>query len=142
MALFPPTSLVSCTPLRVSSCKFQADNGLSQYRARDKPWYPLGHGIILAYIAIGFFSSLTYMILLRRENMARDRGERDELILPGGEGENVGTGGRILIDEDRKGKGGHESEEDMRRRRNGVFESVEAARREKGDLWSGFRYSL
>ncbi|EIM92725.1 MFS general substrate transporter [Stereum hirsutum FP-91666 SS1] len=85
------------------------------YRSQDKPWYSLGHGIVLVYIAIGFLSSLAYMILLRRENAARDRGDRDEVI---------------------------SSEEDLKRRRNGVFVSVEEARREKGDLWSGFRYSL
>ena len=57
------------------------------------------------------------MILLRRENAARDRGERDE----------------VIAGEDNKHADGD---------RNGRFESVEDARREKGDLWSGFRYTL
>ncbi|KAI0067785.1 MFS general substrate transporter [Artomyces pyxidatus] len=86
------------------------------YRAKDKPWYSLGHGIILAYIAIGFLCSLAYMLVLRRENEARERGDRDEVI----EG----------VDNKRADA------------RNGVYASVEHARRDKGDAWSGFRYTL
>ncbi|TFY82826.1 hypothetical protein EWM64_g1190 [Hericium alpestre] len=87
------------------------------YRSQDKPWYSLGHGIILAYIAIGWLCSLLYIFVLRHENAARDRGERDEEILG----------------EDNKNADGE---------RNGRFESVETARQEKGDMWSGFRYVL
>lgn len=87
-----------------------------QYRAVDKPWYRLGHGIVLAYIAIGWLCSLAYYFHLRYENARRERGHRDEVI------EGV----------DNKNADG----------RNGHFESVEAARIEKGDQWSGFRYSL
>ena len=86
------------------------------YRAQDKPRYTLGHGVALAYAGIGFLSSLAYMILLRRENAARARGERDEVIA-----------------------GVHN---EYAREENGVFESIEHARREKGDTWSGFRYTL
>ena len=86
------------------------------YRAQDKPRYALGHGIALAYAGIGFLSSLAYIIMLRRENAARARRERDEVI--------VGVHNE------------HAREE------NGVFESVDHARREKGDAWSGFRYAL
>ncbi|KAF8203119.1 MFS general substrate transporter [Pholiota molesta] len=66
------------------------------YRAKDTPWYRLGHGI--------------------RENDRRDRGERDEII----------TG--------IENKNAHE--------RNGTYDSVEEAQKEKGDHWSGFRYTL
>ncbi|KAF8922717.1 MFS general substrate transporter [Mucidula mucida] len=86
------------------------------YRASDKPWYPMGHGIVLAYIAIGWICSALYIVLLKRENAARERGERDEII----EG----------IDN----KQAHE--------RNGRYESILAARVDKGDEWSGFRYAL
>ncbi|OJT10069.1 hypothetical protein TRAPUB_13425 [Trametes pubescens] len=86
------------------------------YRAVDKPWYRLGHGIVLAYIAIGWLCSLGMYFHLKRENAARERGERDEVI------DGVDS------------KHAHE--------KNGQFESVEAARSEKGDQWSGFRYSL
>ncbi|KAH8997890.1 MFS general substrate transporter [Lactarius hatsudake] len=85
------------------------------YRARDKPWYRLGHGVVLAYIALGWLCSLAYIILLRRENKARDRGERDEVIDDGGDPVNP---------------------------KNGRYGSVADARREKGDMWSGFRYTL
>ncbi|KAI1793868.1 MFS general substrate transporter [Ganoderma leucocontextum] len=86
------------------------------YRAVDKPWYKLGHGIVLAYIAIGWVCSLAYYVHLRYENARRERGDRDEVI--------AGAANK------------HADE------KNGQFESVEAARMEKGDQWSGFRYSL
>ncbi|KAJ8474468.1 hypothetical protein ONZ51_g7199 [Trametes cubensis] len=86
------------------------------YRSVDKPWYRLGHGIVLAYIAIGWICSLALYIHLRRENAAKERGERDEVI-DGVDNKNA-------------------------REENGHFESIEAARMEKGDHWSGFRYSL
>jgi len=76
------------------------------------------------YIGIGTVSSITYYIFLRRENAARDRGERDEVI------EGVF----------RENEGAEEREE--RARRNGCFVSVEEAQREKGDRWSGYRYIL
>lgn len=82
----------------------------------DKPWYRLGHGIVLAYIAIGWICSLALYVHLRRENAAKERGERDEVI-DGVDNKNA-------------------------REENGHFESIEAARMEKGDHWSGFRYSL
>ena len=86
------------------------------YRAQDKPWYGLGHGIVLAYVGIGFISSLAYIFVLRHENSVRAGGLRDEVI-SGMDSKNA-------------------------REKNGVFESVEEARREKGDAWSGFRYTL
>jgi hypothetical protein len=67
-------------------------------------------------MAIGWLSSLTYIILLRRENKARDRGERDEVI-DGFENKTANP-------------------------RNGRYSSVADARREKGDGWSGFRYTM
>jgi hypothetical protein len=87
-----------------------------QYRAEDSPWYSLGHGIMLVYLAIGWFSSLAYIIFLKRENKARDRGERDEVI-DGLENKHANM-------------------------RNGRYRCVDDARREKGDLWSGFRYTV
>jgi hypothetical protein len=95
-----------------------------QYRASDAPWYRLGHGLVLLYIGIGNVSSIAYYIYVRRENAARDRGERDEVI------EGVF----------RENEGAEEREE--RAAGNGRFASVEEAKREKGDLWSGYRYIL
>jgi hypothetical protein len=85
-----------------------------QYRARDTPWYPLGHGLVLMYVGFGIICSATYHLLLRAENARRDRGERDEVILG-------------MVGGDPK---------------NGTFDSVEEAKREKGDEWSGYRYTL
>lgn len=88
----------------------------TQYRAQDKPWYRLGHGIVLAYIAIGWLSSLLFYFLLKRENASREAGKRDEVI---------------------QGVDNPSADE-----KNGRFKSVEEARTEKGDEWSGFRYTL
>lgn len=76
----------------------------------------MGHGVVLAYIAIGWLSSLAFYFFLKRENARRDAGERDEVI--------VGVDNK------------HADE------KNGTYESVEHARMDKGDEWSGFRYSL
>ncbi|GLB41654.1 putative MFS general substrate transporter [Lyophyllum shimeji] len=85
------------------------------YRARDKPWYTLGHGLVLMYIGLGITSSILMLFLLKRENARRERGERDEII----------------------GKDSTEGNE-----KNGRFETVADAKREKGDEWSGYRYTL
>jgi len=87
------------------------------YRAKDKPWYPLGHGLVLMYIGFGIISSASYLYFLKAENARRDRGERDEII----------------------GKGGEVTEGNEK---NGRFETVQDAKREKGDEWSGYRYTL
>ncbi|KAF9056500.1 major facilitator superfamily domain-containing protein [Panaeolus papilionaceus] len=86
------------------------------YRAKDRPWYRLGHIIVLVYIAIGFICSVIYAIMLQRENRQRDKGERDEVI---------------------EGVVNKNASE-----RNGTYKSVEAAKQDKGDDWSGFRYTL
>ncbi|RDB23798.1 hypothetical protein Hypma_008967 [Hypsizygus marmoreus] len=86
------------------------------YRAADKPWYPLGHGLVLMYIGLGISFSLVYLYLIKAENARRDRGERDEII------------------GDEKGEGKNE--------KNGRFATVDDAKREKGDEWSGYRYRL
>lgn len=60
------------------------------------------------YIGIGFISATVLLLLLRRENAKRLRGERDEIIL----GVN---------------------DEDLRvNEKNGRYESVEDAKRDKG----------
>ncbi|KAF8892211.1 major facilitator superfamily domain-containing protein [Infundibulicybe gibba] len=84
------------------------------YRQRDQPWYPLG--LVLMYIGFGLISTLSYLYFLRAENARRDRGERDEVI-GGKEGDGQDT-------------------------KNGRYATVEDAKREKGDDWSGYRYTL
>lgn len=66
------------------------------------------------YIAIGLITSITYLLLLKRENARRDRGERDEII-----------GDSSVGDE-----------------KNGRYATVAEAKQEKGDEWSGYRYTL
>ena len=79
---------------------------------------------MLLYIGIGLVSSIVQYVFLRHENAARDRGDREEVI----EG--------VL----KENEGAEEREE--RARRNGRFYSIEEAKREKGDQWSGYRYIL
>jgi len=55
------------------------------YRSNDSPWYPIGHGIVLTYIGIGWISTLILRFVLKAENDRRDRGERDEIIGESGE---------------------------------------------------------
>ncbi|KAG6841931.1 hypothetical protein C0991_005111 [Blastosporella zonata] len=78
--------------------------------------FRLGHGIVLAYITIGFISTIIFGTFLQRENARRERGERDEII-----------------------EGIDNKHADAK---NGSYESVQAARIEKGDEWSGFRYTI
>jgi len=70
------------------------------------------------YIAIGITTSVIYILLLKRENARRDRGERDEII------EN------------------QPETQEARNEVNGRYSTVEEAKREKGDKWSGYRYMI
>ena len=74
-----------------------------------------GHSIVLGYIVIGFMCSVLFGVL-KRENIRRGRGERDEVL--------AGVNNK-LADE-----------------KNGRYETVLAARTDKGDQWSGFRYVI
>lgn len=69
------------------------------------------------YIAIGMVASTAYLLLLKRENAARDNGKRDEVI---GDGAETAHGDA----------------------KNGTYSTVDEAKREKGDEWSGYRYML
>ncbi|KAK0214782.1 MFS general substrate transporter [Armillaria fumosa] len=83
------------------------------YRASDKPWYTLG--MVLMYIGLGTVSSIICVFFLDRENKKRDRGERDEII-----GDITMTGNE----------------------KNGRFATLTDAKMERGDQWSGYRYTL
>ena len=72
---------------------------------------------MLMYIAIALISAVAYRALLARENARRERGERDEVI-----------------------DGVNGDREDLAR--NGRYASVDDAKRDKGDAWSGYRYTL
>ena len=82
---------------------------------------------MLAYIALGLVMAATYRTLLVRENARRERGERDERIDPSFASTTDGEKEKI-----EKGE----------KSRNGTYASVAAARRDKGDEWSGYRYTL
>ena len=69
------------------------------------------------YIGIGFVAATLLYFLLRRENSRRERGDRDEVI--------VGLNDTGDVEH-----------------KNGTFDSIEEAKREKGDHWSGYRYTL
>ncbi|KAK0501593.1 MFS general substrate transporter [Armillaria luteobubalina] len=84
------------------------------YRADNMPWYPLG--LVLLYLSIGAVFSIVYLIFLKRENKKRERGERDEVI---------GDCTAEKVPEE-----------------NGRFATVSDAKIEKGDKWSGYRYTL
>ena len=89
-----------------------------KYPASEAPFYTRGHEIMLGYTILGFFAALAFRTSLRLENNRRDRGERDEIIFGSG------------------------SPQECKSVRNGCFESIEAAQRDKGDEFSGFRYTL
>ena len=68
------------------------------------------------YIGIAIISASLYRWLLKRENERRDRGEREEVIV-----------------------GVNDHQVDLLK--NGRYASIEEAKREKGDRWSGYRYA-
>uniref|UniRef100_A0A0W0FN46 MFS general substrate transporter n=1 Tax=Moniliophthora roreri TaxID=221103 RepID=A0A0W0FN46_MONRR len=87
---------------------------LNIYRARDVPWYTLGHVLALMYIAIGIITSCIYLFFVKQENAKRERGEWNKII-----GDS---------------KTGHE--------KNGGYNSVADVKREKGDGYSGYCYTI
>jgi hypothetical protein len=91
------------------------------YRAKDAPWFRLGHIVVLVYIVIGFVCTLIFTWGIKRENDARDAGLRDELIVSDVE----------KVDE-----------ETRKNAKGGVYATIDDARRDKGDRWSGYRYRL
>ncbi|KAK6002901.1 hypothetical protein QM012_001651 [Aureobasidium pullulans] len=51
------------------------------YRAKDKPKYYLGHGVVLAYLTLFLFcGSLLTHLLLKAENKKRQAGKRDHWV--------------------------------------------------------------
>lgn len=94
------------------------------YRAKDAPRYILGHAVQLGYISMTFICTSAMILLLRSENRRRESGECNEVIWTGENGE--------MMDEETRQRG----------EANGIFDSVEDARRSKGDGWSGFHYHL
>jgi MFS transporter, ACS family, DAL5 transporter family protein len=73
---------------------------------------------------MGFLATCVLLRGLHVENKRRERGERDEVIVEGEKAETL------------------DAEAEKQVKVNGMYESVETARRAKGDLWSGYRYHL
>lgn len=95
------------------------------------------------YIVLGVLTSVVYYFTLRAENARRDQGMRDEII------DGVNDKGmfifcyawphhRVIYFRD---IGDPETVERLTRL-NGRFATVDDAKREKGDNWSGYRYVL
>lgn len=74
---------------------------------------------------MGFIATSVLILGLREENKRRERGERDEVIIAAREKAE-------MLDAETMKQG----------QANGIYESAEAAKRAKGDLWSGYRYHL
>lgn len=72
----------------------------------------------MVYIAIGWVSTCIALYFIRRENGKRRRGERDEIIR-GINDKGVPQDGSVKI-----------------------YESLEEVKKEKGDAWSGYIYTL
>jgi len=114
-----------------------------QYRARDRPWYTLGHGIVLLYIGLALVTSVVYYLTLRTKNARRDQGMRGEIIQGVNDkgmfiDRNAWPCRRLISSCD---VGDPETIEKLSRL-NGRFATVEDAKRERGDRWSGYRYIL
>ena len=86
---------------------------------------------------------MVYYLVLRAENARRDRGIRDEII------DGINDKGmfisccnyprhRLIYFRDAEDP----EKVEMLTRLNGRFATVEDAKREKGDNWSGYRYVL
>jgi hypothetical protein len=115
-----------------------------QYRAKDSPRYTLGHGIVLIYLGLAILTSVIYWATLRAENARRDEGLRDEII----DGVNDGGNYAYLLSLTPAADWfvpvmlGEVGNVERLARLNGKFATVDEAKREKGDKWSGYRYVL
>lgn len=74
------------------------------------------------YIGIAFICSVSFLFLLKSENAKRERGERDEVIVGVNDKQDEMNGGVL-------------------ERNNGKYADVAAAKKDKGDAWSGYRYT-
>lgn len=51
--------------------------GSNVYLASEAPWYPTGYSVSLAGVVISQVCATIYLLHVRRENKAKERGERD-----------------------------------------------------------------
>jgi hypothetical protein len=51
------------------------------YPTRDGPEYTMGHAVMLGFVLYSATSYTFISVMLRRENMKRERGERDHILV-------------------------------------------------------------
>ena len=98
---------------------------------------------MLAYICLCLLASLAYLLTLKAENFRRDQGLADEII------DGVNDQGLLICCHGWpyyplirfRGVGDPETVEKLSKL-NGRFATIEDAKKEKGDKWSGYRYML
>ncbi|GAA5903403.1 hypothetical protein JCM5296_005640, partial [Sporobolomyces johnsonii] len=52
------------------------------YRSQDAPDYHLGHGIVLAFVGVGFICAPLYALFLHRANVRKEREQAEQDALP------------------------------------------------------------
>lgn len=116
--------------------------------------FRLGHGIALLFYVSGICATLTYWYVCVRENNLRDRGLRDEIIIPATEYPNYQDRLRMAAEAQRRREHAIATDPSSNRLARfirlarakthslpgGTYASVEQARELKGDDWSGYRY--
>ena len=55
------------------------------YRTRDAPRYVMGHGVVLGFVVLGLVAAPLNAMLLKRENMKRDKWQAEQDKLPDSE---------------------------------------------------------
>ncbi|KAE8242943.1 hypothetical protein A4X06_0g6662 [Tilletia controversa] len=120
------------------------------YRNQDRPWYPLGHGIVLLYLGIGVITTSLYWWMIADANRRKARGEYDETILdPSLSEAEVEAALEKAKEEGRRRDAADGIVGRIRavyRRLDmlpgGTYASVEQAKLAKGDHWSGYQYHI
>lgn len=112
---------------------------------KDKPYYTLGHGIIILYLAIGFISSFIYYMGLRRSNSRKAKGLCDETILSDEQDAIPELSQQAASEREKlqaQDSGLFAPLRTLRRRYGeadgGVYATVNEAKEHKGDAYSGF----
>ncbi|KAK0569482.1 hypothetical protein OC861_000855 [Tilletia horrida] len=120
------------------------------YRDKDKPWYPLGHGIVLLYLGIGVITTITYWWMMANANRRKANGEWDETILDSSLSQ---AEVEAALEKARAEERRQDQADGIRGRirsvyrrfdmlPGGTYASVEEAKFRKGDHWSGYQYHI
>ncbi|KAL9938906.1 hypothetical protein V8E36_002625 [Tilletia maclaganii] len=120
------------------------------YRAQDRPWYPLGHGIVLLYLGIGVITTTIYWWMLANANKRKARGDFDETILDPSlsQAEVEATLEKVRAEDRRRDEADglvgkiRSVYRQLDMLPGGTYASVEHAKHAKGDDWSGYYYHI